>query len=450
MENLANRLDATEENHRGTAVDVTSRTSMAAERERDLVCGLVDDVVLGEVIPRLSEAMPRDTRPVLRLLSRSWANAMTDHTPLLYDRVYNAAAIVSPGEFIVLRVFACPHEFKWGHDCHSMRCASESRLCVWNLSRGMENALPPPPKAPFGSVFVCDGENLYLFTPGVVTREEPKVRHKVYKVWMLNLREFNVVWKRLPRLPRLGDYIYASTTSEGHRYIWQRRGNHSSEASVWKLSRESDWQWQHVNINTQLPRNLILDKSNRLPTYIELNRRINNELVYKSVYRRCPDPDDLFPDEFILNGRRPSPSENDDYIFMLSNADSDESQLLIYGDLYRFHVEKNRNDELLCISKVEMENVEHRIVGEVTDQWHEFVGHWDNGLFRIDDNHRSPRRNPSFSTALQTFLSPTPWKTLDNAWDMSVKKVSHLMVAQNGPIYWFEFLASKEQWPEDQ
>ena len=57
--------------------------------ERDLVDGLSDDIVLMEIIPRLSRNLAWDQRPVLNLLSRSWAHAMIGHELLTCDRLYN-------------------------------------------------------------------------------------------------------------------------------------------------------------------------------------------------------------------------------------------------------------------------------------------------------------------------------------------------------------------------
>jgi hypothetical protein len=78
--------------------------------------------------------------------------------------------------------------------------------------------------------FLCDGESVYVLSPATVT-EKQNVPIDVYNVWMLDLREFNLRWKKLPSLPRLGEEynIYASICV-GERYIWQRRRTLSSEA----------------------------------------------------------------------------------------------------------------------------------------------------------------------------------------------------------------------------
>jgi hypothetical protein len=185
---------------------------------------------------------------------------MAGHSPLLYDRKYNPSAILSYREFIV-----CHREFS---------NTDAARLCVWDPFRGMKTTLPPPPI--FDTIFLCDGESVYVLSPATVT-EKQNVPIDVYNVWMLDLREFNLRWKKLPSLPRLGEEynIYASICV-GERYIWQRRRTLSSEADGWKLSgsgsgeNDSKWLWQHIDVNTPPPQNLNFDQSNRLPLYIEM------------------------------------------------------------------------------------------------------------------------------------------------------------------------------------
>jgi hypothetical protein len=84
--------------------------------------------------------------------------------------------------------------------------------------------------------FVCDNHCVFSLTPSVVTKE-PKFHQNIYNVWMLDLRDFNIHWKRLSPLPRPWHYVYALSylNGDGSNYIWQQTHSDSSEAEGWKL-----------------------------------------------------------------------------------------------------------------------------------------------------------------------------------------------------------------------
>jgi hypothetical protein len=124
---------------------------------------------------------------------------------------------------------------------------------------------------------------------------------------MLDLRDFNIHWKRLPPLPRLWDYVYALSylNGDGSSYIWQQTHSDSSEAEGWKLgalrkgedkemnSLNCEWNWEYVSVNTRPPWNLNFDiMSQRIPLYVEIQLLhefiVNDAIVMKRLYMRCP------------------------------------------------------------------------------------------------------------------------------------------------------------------
>jgi len=220
--------------------------------------------------------MAWDKRPVLSLLSRSWANATARHSSLLYDRAENPSVSLSSQEFIVYRVIRFPPDYPPDY-------STDASLWVWDPFRGMKSTIPQPPipnmLKGFDANFMCDGESVYVLTPSFVPVN-------VYNVWMLDLREFNIRWKKLPTLPRLGKPVYASICA-GEKYIWEEKLSLSSNITHgWKLSGsgENDT-WQHIKVKTPPPQNLNFDKSNRLPLYIEIISTNG-----KFMYERAPLP----------------------------------------------------------------------------------------------------------------------------------------------------------------
>lgn len=87
-----------------------------------------------EVIPRLSRAMPWDKRLVLRLLSRSWANAIAGPE---YDRAYNSSTSLSSRDFIVSHLIPFLRH-------RTEPSNTDASLWVWDPFRGMKSTLPPP------------------------------------------------------------------------------------------------------------------------------------------------------------------------------------------------------------------------------------------------------------------------------------------------------------------
>ena len=168
---------------------------------------------------------------------------MAGHSPLLYDRKYNPSAILSYREFIV-----CHRDFS---------NSDAARLCVWDPFRGMKTTLPPPPI--FDTIFLCDGESVYVLSPATVT-EKQNVPIDVYNVWMLDLREFNLRWKKLPSLPRLGqEYnIYASIRCQDWGkstiftlpFVWERDTYGSADELFPR--RKIDGNYQEVEVEKMI------------------------------------------------------------------------------------------------------------------------------------------------------------------------------------------------------
>jgi hypothetical protein len=344
---------------------------------------------------------------------------------------------LSSQEFIVSRLVVQRHGIY----------KTDFSLWVWDPFCGTKSTLPPPPipnmLGRLDSNYVCDGESVYVLTPvaATVIEEQPP---DLYDVWMLNLREFNVRWRKLPSLPRLGKYVYSSSC-EGESYIWQRRRILSSEADGWKLSgsgeNDSKWHWQHINVNTPPPHNLNFDKSNRFPLYIEITT-----VPRKFLYARCP-----FPRHTPAPFRGIFPY----YIFMFQHVDSDDSRPISYGDLYCFEVDRKQNGGL-CLLKAELDNVKTRTVEE--SEWGDFVEDWPRDIYDMNwpldfwEEHRDdhnypewPNHGQGFSSAIKVFMPMLKWKLQRKfKFENWMDKVScDFKVVQNGPIYGYKLFGGK-------
>jgi hypothetical protein len=408
----------------------------------DLITGLCEDVVLGEVVSRLCR-LPWNERPLLTILNRTWFKVMTERFPV-YDVAFHNRPNIQSNALILSHIKRTPREEASYRLEGLWVCRPDNNSA--NIGEGVITVrLPEHPvvKVHKYTKFVCDNHRVFSLTPSVVTKE-PEVRQNIYNVWMLDLRDFNIHWKRLPPLPRLWDYVYAlsSLNGDGSSYIWQQTHSDSSEAEGWKLgasrkgedkemnSLNCEWHWEYVNVNTRPPRNLNFDiMSQRLPLYVEIQLLheffVNDAIVMKRLYMRCPIPD------YTLN------KSDYSYIFVLPD-----------GNISRI------SECSLCsitvggsgiwTQKVGLDEERTRIVEE--HEWNDFVEYWNDEM-RRQRKWRVPSRERS---AIKVFTGYNQWMlkqkvelTEKKTHDEVVNEHSTIRVAQNGPIYGYSYLGSR-------
>lgn len=419
--------------------------------ETHLASGLSDDIVLMGIIPGLSRNLAWDQRPVLNLLSQSWANAMTSHESLTCDQLYSPDTILSSRGFIVSRfrvsrAFSPNPKSPWEEDMS---------LWAWNPFVGITSMLPPPPAhllPKYVIKFVCDGERVYAIIPGFQT-EEQTVEHEVYHVWTLNLREFNVIWRKLPSLPRVGRNVDVSNCV-GDIYICQRDNEFSWKSDrIWKLSGSgadnNEWHWQDINPNMPPPKGLNFNTSDRAPSYIEINEVFYMDVVLKCLYER-----QSLPYQFL--NPIPRIPQCASYIFLIPDADCEgsvesESHPVTYRELYCFGVHHAVNDGAVNggvhLLKAELDNEKTRIVEE--GDFVDFVEGWADELEDDAEGHNNPefrRGNPRIARAIQVFPC-TKWKKqyrLDlGTWKNTVDNIGMGNVAHFGAIYVYQLKGRK-------
>jgi len=415
-----------------------------------LVTGLVDSVVLGEVVPRMCR-LPWNQRPPLRTLNQSWNKAMTERFPIYHQRLHNPPNILSnalilshmkqtlapdkESSYRLVSLWVCRPSDNNGHIC-------EGAITI----RLPEHPIVEVKKYNFAK-FVCDNHRVFSFTPSVVTvTEDPKVRQNIYNVWMLDLTDFNVHWKRLPPLPRLGNCVYASSSLSGDKssYIWQRKRSGYSEADGWKLSAvrsgedqnmnslKCKWHWEHINVNTRPPKNLNFDlMSERLPLYVEIEQRYDRErrvVVKKELYRRCPIP------EYTLT----KTTDNRSYGVMISGSIS---------EFYLFDIMFERGG--ICIFKIGPHEEMARTVEE--QEWDDFVRYWNDSM-RGQGAYEMPHKwhvDSQEKSAMKILIQVHLWryrqdlKLTEKVKREVVNKHSTMRLAQKGPIYLYSYLGTR-------
>lgn len=281
--------------------------------------------------------------------------------PLGYDRLYNPDAILSWG-FIVSRA---PDPDK--------HCNEETSLWVWNPFVGITSMLPPPPiplKSQHQTKFVCDGDRvyaLYAHKRGGSVREEQNVGPDVYHVWMLNLREFNIRWKKLPPLPIVGRYVYASSCGS-ESYIRQRRTTFATEeCGIWKLSasgeENSEWHWQYIEDNTPPPRNINFETSDKVPSYIQMDEVWDADITMSFLYVRDSHP-------YLTPGNIIEASEHPPYIILLAEVDGSQCRPVIYY----LGIDAQENGPGLYLLKRELDSEKTRTVKR--EEWTAFLAEW--------------------------------------------------------------------------
>lgn len=337
----------------------------------DLIPALCEDVVLGEVVPELCR-LPWNERPLLVMINRSWYKAIAERFQMYHQGLHKPPNILSKALIIshVKQTSNQAHMVMLSYVLLSLRVCRPSNISDRIDEGAITIRLPKHPsiqvhKCEFERI-VCDNHRVFTFTPSAVA-QEPNVPQLMYNVWMLDLRDFNLHWERLPPLPKLGNFVYASSSSlngDESSYIWQRRCSDSSKAEGWKLHRLSSgpggkldmdftWIWEYFNVNTRPPRNLNFDiMSERLPLYVEIEQRFYREryghpFLLRQLYRRCPTS------EYILGK-----SEHGFYVFIL-------------GDAIINHINEcnlcfmSIDNSGICIVKVELDEQRTRIVEEL-------------------------------------------------------------------------------------
>jgi hypothetical protein len=71
----------------------------------DLITGLCEDVVLGEVVSRLCR-LPWNERPLLTILNRKWFKVMTEHFPV-YDVAFHNRPNIQSNALILSHIKRC-------------------------------------------------------------------------------------------------------------------------------------------------------------------------------------------------------------------------------------------------------------------------------------------------------------------------------------------------------
>eukprot|EP00253_Pinus_taeda_P016881 PITA_16881 len=432
----------------GRAEEAHGKLMVAKERDNDaahnsestdLITGHCE-VVLGEVVPRLCE-LSWTKRPILRLLNQSWNKALEERFPIYHQCLHNPPNILSNALILShIKKFQCPSDEAsyrlvglWVSTPENNNCnLGDSAVTV----RLPEHPLLDVPKY---TKFLCDNHHVFSLTPSFVT-EDTEAPTKIYNVWMLDLRDFNIHWKRLPPLPRLGKYVYASSSLNGDEssYIWQRRQSDSSEAEGWKLSASRklgdkdlnslncEWHWDYFNVNTRPPTNLNFDiMPERLPLYVE-TEEVYDDDVMKTLFRRCSIP------QYTVHKNN---------IFMLLDG------MISSSSDYKFCsiiVDGGR----ICILNMGWVGERSRIVGG--QEWNYFVEYW-NDETRGQGKYEKPNKwhlHSQEMSAIKVSLGIGRWRlqkleVTEKADDEIVKMHSTVRVAQKGPIYGYSYLGSK-------
>jgi hypothetical protein len=415
----------------------------------DLITGLCEDVVLGEVVSRLCR-LPWNKRPLLSILNRTWMKVMTERFPI-YDVAFHNIPNIQSNALILSHIKKTSGEEASYKLAGLWVCRPDNNNAnIWEGAITVRLPEHPLLKVQKYTKFVCDNHRIFSLTPSVVTKE-PKVRQNIYNVWMLDLRDFNIRWKSLPPLPRLWNHVYALSSLNGDEssYIWQRRRSDSSDGEGWKLSElwkgedkninssKCEWHWEMANVNTLPAKRLNFDiMLQKLPLYVEIERRqefVNHGTVTKKLYRRCPIPD------YTLHNSVGS------YIFMLldGNIDSVSECSLCFTII---------DDCRIYTTKIGLEEQRTRIVEE--QELNEFVRYWNNEMRRQGKYEKANKWHVHSQkrSAIKVLCQPgntikKELKLIEKEHGEVVNQRSTIRVAQKGPIYGYSYLGTRvEYW----
>ena len=177
----------------------------------DLIPALCEDVVLGEVVPELCR-LPWNERPLLVMINRSWYKAIAERFQMYHQGLHKPPNILSKALIIshVKQTSNQAHMVMLSYVLLSLRVCRPSNISDRIDEGAITIRLPKHPsiqvhKCEF-EIIVCDNHRVFTFTPSAVA-QEPNVPQLMYNVWMLDLRDFNLHWERLPPLPKLGNFV---------------------------------------------------------------------------------------------------------------------------------------------------------------------------------------------------------------------------------------------------
>lgn len=353
----------------------------------DLIVGLGNDVVLGEVMTRI----PWYNRPVLNALNRSWAHAVKHSFPA-YARLHHP--LILSESIVLFRIHCLQLHFR----CDPSNSNEEIALWVYSCSRRIMLSLPGPAipaRLQRHVKFVCDDndECIYCFNCDL--------EKGVYDVEVLDLREGSSRWKSLPSLPAFTDesrnckyHVTRCSSWENEKYsttyiVWLRTTLMADPdvVSQWTLTvgrhrNDSKEKWQLCEHVTSSPHD-IQTLNNEIPFYVAIDKHPDTTKVWRYLYRRCERLDDsheLFAGEYVSILGRPSKHWwGDNYILMFQSDQPTNA-----GAYSFYRIEISQSGVRFYTVKVKDES---RPSIEDDEEGGRFWDYWQSRIDRIEDRN---------------------------------------------------------------